>query len=117
MLKNNKFIFFYTGDIPDDLNYRKIGLSLTQDDNNHIKHDISTLHSVNDNSVDIYQAEDVFEYIDYKKLEFILKDIYRILKSDGLFRLSVPDYRCDILSDRSIKDKMETLFLIRWRVA
>jgi predicted SAM-dependent methyltransferase len=44
-------------------------------------------------------------------LDRIIKDIYRILKPGGFFRLSVPDYRCDILYDRSIKDeKGDVLF-------
>jgi SAM-dependent methyltransferase len=103
-IKDLSFIYFYAGDIPQDLNYRKIGLSLTNNDENHIKHDITNLHDVNDNSVDIYQAEDVFEHIEYNKLESVVKDIYRILKPNGLFRLSVPDYRCDILINRSVKD-------------
>jgi SAM-dependent methyltransferase len=104
MLKKNQFIAFYAGDIPQNLNYRRIGLSLTQNNENHIRHDITCLHEVEDNSVDIYQAEDVFEHIEYNKLEFVLNDIFRILKPNGLFRLSVPDYRCDIIFDRSIKD-------------
>lgn len=99
-----KFIHFYAGNIPQNFNYRKIGLSLTHNDENHIKHNITNAHDVNDNSVDIYQAEDVFEHIKYDKLELVLKDIYRILKPNGLFRLSVPDYRCDILINRSMKD-------------
>jgi len=105
MLNNLNFVQLYAGDVPiNDLNRKKIGLSLTQNDENHIKFDITELHSLNDNSVDTYQVEDVFEHIEYDKLEFVVKDIYRILKPNGLFRLSIPDYRCDILYNRSIKD-------------
>jgi SAM-dependent methyltransferase len=106
-LKKAKFISLYAGDIPCDpmgLNYRAIGLSLSQSNSNHIKHDITKIHDLDDNSVDMYQAEDVFEHIEYNKLEFVINDIFRILKPNGFFRLSVPDYRCDILYNRSIKD-------------
>ena len=57
-----------------------------------------------DNSVDSFQSEDVFEHINYDKLIDIINDIYRILKPNSLFRLSMPDYRCDVLYKRSIYD-------------
>jgi len=103
-LKKLSYIHLYAGDIPQNLNYQKIGLSITNADENHIRHNIINSHDISDNSVDVYQAEDVFEHIEYEKLESIVKDIYRILKPGGLFRLSVPDYRCNILYNRSIKD-------------
>lgn len=98
-------IYLYAGDVPKQAEYDKfIGLSISQNDSKHIKHDITKKHELPDNSVDIYQAEDVFEHIEFKKLNGIVNDIYRILKPKGIFRLSVPDYRCDILYQRSIKD-------------
>lgn len=51
---------------------------------------------LSDNSVDIYQSEDVFEHIEYQTIPSIFNEIYRVLKPNGLFRLSMPDYRCDI---------------------
>jgi len=98
------YLYLYAGDIPRNLNYQKIGLSISKTNDNHIQHDITNAHNIKDNSVDIYQAEDVFEHIEYDRLKFVIKDIYRILKPNGLFRLSVPDYRCDILRERSVKD-------------
>jgi len=103
-VKGLGMVSLYAGNIPYNLNYRKIGLSITKNDKNHIRHDITNAHDVADNSVDIYQAEDVFEHIEYDKLDSVVKDIYRILKPGGLFRLSVPDYRCDVLFDRAVKD-------------
>jgi predicted SAM-dependent methyltransferase len=102
-IKKLDYIFLYAGDIPENKNYNKIGLSITRNDSDHIKHDITKIHDIDDNSVDIYQAEDVFEHIEYDKLEPVIMEIHRILKPGGLFRLSVPDYRCDILSNRSVK--------------
>jgi len=105
LIKDNSKIFLYAGDIPYLAQYKNfIGLSLRQHNNNHIKHDITQPHDLPDNSVDIYQAEDVIEHIPYKLLQDVINDIYRILKPCGVFRLSVPDYGCDVLQDRSHKN-------------
>lgn len=105
LIKNNSRILLYAGDVPEMPQYKKfIGLSLTKNDCNHIKHDIIKKHDLNDNSVDIYQAEDVMEHIPYSMLKEVINDIYRILKPGGVFRLSVPDYACDILHNRSRKN-------------
>lgn len=100
-------VHLYAGDIPNKPEYRTrniVGLSFTQNDAWHIRHDIVHCHPLPDESVDSYQVEDVFEHIPYEKLEYVVADIHRILKKGGLFRLSVPDYRCDILYERSEKD-------------
>jgi ubiquinone/menaquinone biosynthesis C-methylase UbiE len=66
---------------------------------------------LNDSCVDVYQSEDVFEHIEPEKLPMIINEIYRVLKPGGIFRLSLPDYRCDILYERTIKnEKGELLF-------
>jgi SAM-dependent methyltransferase len=106
-LSSLSLVNLYAGDIPDMPEYRsdqKIGLSLTQNDKWHIRHDISKPLPISDESVDSYQSEDVFEHIDYDKIPAILSEVYRVLKKGGLFRLSLPDYRCDVLIDRSFKD-------------
>ncbi len=104
-IKNNKNIFLYAGDVPYMAQYKKYtGLSLFQNNYNHIKHNILNPHDLYDNSVDVYQAEDVFEHISLDNLVGIINDIHRILKPKGIFRLSVPDYRCDILDKRCQKD-------------
>ena len=102
-----KVLKLYAGDITgNNLNYDGcIGLSLTQNNENHIKCDLTQLPlPFDDNSVDSFQSEDVFEHINYDKLIDIINDIYRILKPNSLFRLSMPDYNCDILYKRSIYD-------------
>lgn len=45
------------------------------------------------------------EHIEYDLLKDSINDIYRLLKPGGLFRLSMPDYKCDVLYNRSEKDK------------
>lgn len=102
-------ICLYAGDIMDHnrltitgLNF--VGLSLTRNDHMHIQHNLLHKHDLPDNSVSVYQAEDVMEHIDLDKLVDVFNDIYRILEPGGLFRLSIPDYRCDVLKNRSICD-------------
>ena len=96
----------YAGDVPKQKEYEGlIGLSLSRNDQNHLRHDITQPFPLMDNSVDSFQAEDVLEHIPYEKLVPVINEIYRVLKPDGLFRLSVPDYECDVLQNRSIKDE------------
>ncbi|OOM77953.1 hypothetical protein CLPUN_21260 [Clostridium puniceum] len=100
-------INLYAGDIQKNRKeYSKyIGLSITYEDYRHIKFDITEEHPINDNIVDSYQAEDVFEHIEREKVVKVINDIYRILKPEkGFLRISISDYRCDILYNRSEKD-------------
>ena len=105
---NNETIYLYCGDMPNPIrsytHAKFIGLSLTTDDSNHIKHDITKSIPLKCNSVDIVQSEDVMEHIKYNQLKQCINEIYRILKPGGLFRLSMPDYKCDILYNRSEKN-------------
>jgi tetratricopeptide (TPR) repeat protein len=91
----------YAGDVPAQKEYEGVvGLSLTRNDHNHIRHDITKPFPLADNTIDGFQAEDVLEHIQYEKLLPVVNEIYRILKPGGLFRLSVPDYGCDVLQNR-----------------
>lgn len=99
-------IYLYAGDVPQRKEYEKyIGLSLNQRNKRHIKHDVINRYPLKDNCVNIYQSEDVFEHIDIERLPKIINEIYRVLKPKGIFRLSLPDYRCDIFYQRTLKDK------------
>lgn len=105
-LKNISSIRLYAGDIPKKEEYKNlIGLSIEKEDFRHIRHDVTKPFPLEDNSVDSFQAEDVFEHIAYDKLPAVLDEIYRVLKPGAVFRLSVPDYGCDLLIERSIKDE------------
>ncbi|MCB0935915.1 MAG: class I SAM-dependent methyltransferase [Mycobacterium sp.] len=107
-LSSRPVVRLYAGDVPDMPEYRSkqvVGLSLSQDDDWHIRHDVTLPLPLPDESVDVYQSEDVFEHIDYSQLPAALKEIHRVLKKGGLFRLSMPDYRCDLLVERSLKDE------------
>lgn len=77
-----------------------IGISNEVQNYLNIFHDITKPFDLYDNSINIIQSEDVFEHIEYDVLPSILNEIYRILKPNGLFRLSIPDYKCDMLRER-----------------
>lgn len=103
-------LLLYAGDI-----YREhegwIGLSQKRDDARHVLHNCEWPMPLPDNSVATYQSEDVFEHIEKDRIPAILEEIYRVLKPGGLFRWSMPDYNCDILRARSVKnDKGRILF-------
>ena len=105
---NNDEIFLYCGDMPkerrDYTNIHFIGLSLYQENETHIQHNVTTPLPLKNNTVDIIQSEDVMEHIEYSMLKKSINEIFRVLKPGGLFRLSMPDYKCDILYNRSEKD-------------
>jgi SAM-dependent methyltransferase len=109
-LSNFEKIYLYAGDIPPHTQFKNeisfIGLSLTRNDDFHINHDLMHKMDLPENCVDVYQSEDVMEHIEYRHLPFIINEVYRVLKPGGVFRLSMPDYRCDILYNRSINDEL-----------
>ena len=109
-LAKQAHIYLYAGDVPQTLKYRKFtGLSLSQSNSQHIKHDVTKALPLRDSCVDIYQSEDVFEHIELEKIPPIINEIHRVLKTGGVFRLSMPDYRCDLLLERTLKDNQGNL--------
>ncbi len=99
-------IKLYAGDIPDDDNYQGlIGLSEHKSDPRHILHDITNSMPLEDRSVDLYLAEDIFGRLDYQALHPVINEIWRVLKPGGVLRISVPDYRCQLIIDRCEKDE------------
>jgi hypothetical protein len=79
-----------------------IGLTLNRANARNIAHDLTRPMPIAAERISVYQAEDVFEHIAYESIDPIFADIHRVLRRGGLFRLSVPDYRCDILRGRSV---------------
>ena len=74
-----------------------------------INYDLKNGLPLKDNSVDIVQSEDVMEHIKYSMLKKTINEIFRVLKPGGLLRLSMPDYKCNILYNRSEKDGNGTI--------
>lgn len=92
-----------------DTNLKTQNLGLINNNNSshlyNIKHDLTNKYELNDNSVDIYQSEDVFEHIEYKQLKDAINEIYRILKPNGLLRISIPDYNQILIINRCQKNE------------
>lgn len=82
-----------------------IGLTPFFPNSRNIPHDIHKPHELPDNSVYVYQSEDVFEHISLSNMPAIVDDIYRILAPGGIFRLCLPDYRFSVYRDRTLKDE------------
>jgi SAM-dependent methyltransferase len=114
-IKGLALVRLYAGDVPNFVEYEGlVGLSLTTNDYRHIKHDISHPFPLPDNSVDSFQAEDVLEHIDYDNLLPIINEIHRVLKPGSIFRLSLPDYGCDVVTKRSIKSSSGKIIFDPW---
>jgi SAM-dependent methyltransferase len=62
-------------------------------------------------SVNKVQAEDVLEHLPYEMLPSLLNEIYRVLKIDGIFRISVPDYMTPFLRRRCAYDFQGNLLI------
>ena len=82
-----------------------VGLALANPGLDEIVHNVLDPIPLEENSVDIYVSEDVFEYIPYSSLVSVFNEIHRVLKPGGLFRLALPDYNCKFLQNRVVKDE------------
>lgn len=80
------------------------GLALEPAHDREKKHDLAAALPYPAGSIAKIQAQDVLEHLAFDKVPFVLDEIYRVLKPGGIFRLSVPDYRCPVLKRRSIYD-------------
>lgn len=98
--------YLYYGNLPvtspQYKSNRFYGLALKPACNRDIFHDAYKPLPLPDNSVTGFQSEDVFEHLIYDSVPSVLNEIYRCMKPGGLFRLSLPDYNCGLLRDRSV---------------
>lgn len=81
-----------------------IGLALEPRHDREIRHDLAASLPYGDNSIAKIQAQDVLEHLAFERVPFVLDEIYRVLRPDGVFRLSVPDYRSPVHRRRSVYD-------------
>lgn len=108
MLDLNREIKLYAGDIMDEVHLSEsnlFGLSITQNDDRHILHDITMPYPLPDDCISAYEAECVLELIDQSKLIFAINEIYRILKPGAYLRITVPDHYSPYLKRRAMRDK------------
>lgn len=102
LLIDNAPLKLYAGDLNASATERGfIGLSLTQNNLRHLPCDVTRRIPFPPQSVDYFQSEDVFEHIHYAMLPGVINGIFEILKPGGILRISVPDYNCDVLRNRS----------------
>jgi SAM-dependent methyltransferase len=96
----------YAGRISRNLPQFRTHLGITPfaPSSRNIDHDARVPMPIPNNSVEVYQSEDVFEHIPYRDLPTVFDEIFRVLKPGGLFRLSLPDYGCDLLARRTQRD-------------
>lgn len=99
-------VCLYAGDLPRGyLQYNRFyGITPFRAARRNVPHDLRDSIPIPANTVDIFQAEDVFEHIELESVPPLLDEIYRILKPGGLFRLSVPDYNFALYRERSLRD-------------
>jgi SAM-dependent methyltransferase len=81
-----------------------VGLALYPKNDREIKHNALDTLPFDNESISKIQSQDVFEHLPYKSIPKIFDDIYRVMRTGGVFRLSVPDYRSPLLKRRSIYD-------------
>lgn len=108
----NHKVILYAGDIYNENHLRNpnlYGLSITKADEKHIYHDITEKYPIGDSTVDGYQAEDVLEHIEFDKLVDVINEIYRVLKPNGILRISLPDYNSRYLKEISMYSPEGTL--------
>lgn len=113
-------IKFYAGNICDEIhkNSRGLyGLSLRTADSKHIIHDVREKYPVPDNSIEAYEAEDVFEYVEKESQIDAINEIYRILKPQGYVRFTLPDYNSPYLKRRTMCDSDGKCSLTPWAAA
>lgn len=82
-----------------------VGLAINPKFDRDIGHNAYRRLPIDDGSVAKVQAQDVFEHLEFDKIPAILDEIYRVLAPNGVFRLSVPDYRSPVLKVRSAYDE------------
>jgi|TARA_B110000438_G_C15791714_1_gene640969 predicted SAM-dependent methyltransferase len=90
--KKNKKINLHLGcgkrNIPNFINIDKSSFKHI-----HFKKSVDNLKIFKNNSVDMIYASHVLEYFDIHELKKVLKEWKRVLKKDGLLRISVPNFQ------------------------
>lgn len=86
-----------------------LGLTPFRPGRRNINHDATQCMPIN-SALNIYQSEDVFEHLPYESLGAVFDQIHAALAPGGVFRLSVPDYRCEIYSDRCLRENGAIVF-------
>jgi predicted SAM-dependent methyltransferase len=87
-------------------NFGEEWLHIDGGDYDHLDYkDITDLSYLGDNSVDLIYASHVIEYFNRSEVESLLKEWRRVLKSDGILRLAVPNFQaiCKLYNEGEFK--------------
>jgi SAM-dependent methyltransferase len=76
-----------------EINHR-FGFFVTNWDKDILIHDLRKDFPWKDNSVDIIYSSHTLEHFSKQEGLFFLKECYRVLKSEGIIRILVPDLKC-----------------------
>ena len=98
----------YLSEIPDGMNQYDpwIGLSPAHSNKNHVHHALPNPLPLDENSVDSFLAEEILNKLNPNAIVPLIDHLFCLLKSGGLLRIAIPDYKCDLLYNRSQKDNM-----------
>ena len=104
--KLNKELFLYHGSLlkhePQYIDQRFVGLPLLRRHYREISCDLNRRLPLPDCCADAFQSQDVLEHLEPEKVVNCLNEVYRVLKKEGLFRLSLPDYNSPPMQKRSV---------------
>ena len=101
----NLYLGNLTVDLPQYETGNFVGLALERISKKDLICDLRKNLPFRSNSVKKIQAEDVLEHLDVTTTITLLDEIWRILTpNEGVFRISVPDYRSPVLKRRSVYD-------------
>lgn len=102
----NKYLYY--GNLGKDEKQYEIrnffGLALYPAHERELMHDATHPLPFLIDSISKVQSQDVFEHLEIGTIPFIFNEIFRVLKRGGVFRLSLPDYHCELLKKRSVYD-------------
>lgn len=103
-IQTDKFVYF--GNLAVHSHQYKtgkfIGLALRPSGPHEIGHDARNPLPFDDESVNGFQSQDVFEHVEYEKIPALFDEVFRCLRRGAPFRLSVPDYNSPLLTRRSV---------------
>jgi len=99
----NLYLGNLTLDLPQFSNGNFVGLAMQRISDRDLICDLRGNLPFSENSIAKVQAEDVLEHLVISDVKKLLDEIWRILiPTQGILRISVPDYRSPVLKTRSI---------------
>lgn len=87
-------------------NFGKEWIHIDGGDYDHLDYkSITNLSQFEDNSIDLIYASHVIEYFDRDEIKILLKEWKRILKTNGILRIAVPNF--EVMSNLYLQKKIK----------